>query len=116
LECCRENGIEYILMGVFLAEENSLTDTKMVIGKGSTRTEKRQYKVNFDDGALKGYCTWYYPNGNVKSEGDFVNGKKDSVHLYYCENGHKLSEEFYSNGKPNGKCKYFNEAGTLLRE
>jgi hypothetical protein len=42
-----------------------------------------------------GYFTYYYPNGAVESQGNYVLGRKDGLWLRYDRNGQALAEKVY---------------------
>lgn len=61
----------------------------------------------------EGKHTWYYENGNIKLEGNFINNEKDEIWiLYYKDNnmaGNKICQKVeYKNGILNGKFEWFN--------
>ena len=41
----------------------------------------------------------YHPNGELKEEGNYKNGKKDGIWTYWLENGVKEWEETYMDGE-----------------
>lgn len=45
---------------------------------------------------LVGKSIWYYKNGNVQSEGEYVNGQKQGTWLRYNEDGSRKSDRHYS--------------------
>jgi len=61
-----------------------------------------------------GYVKFYYPNGNVSSEGMMKNGKPDGYWKSYYENGSVKSEGNRQNFKLSGPWKFYDEKGTLL--
>ena len=44
-----------------------------------------------------------YINGNKKSTGNLIEGKKNGLWKYWFENGNPKSEENFLNGKPDGE-------------
>ena len=42
-----------------------------------------------------GYFTYYYPNGTVESQGNYVKGRKDGLWLRYDSSGQALAEKVY---------------------
>lgn len=42
-----------------------------------------------------GYFTYYYPNGVVESQGNYVKGRKDGLWLRYDSSGEALAEKVY---------------------
>ncbi len=55
----------------------------------------------------------YYPDGQVRLEGEYKNGKKDGHWVSYYENGHKWSEGYYTNGINNGETTTWHENGEV---
>ena len=58
----------------------------------------------------------YWPNGQVKSERTYQDGKLEGISKEYGEDGTVLSEENYENGKKNGISKLYYTDGTLRME
>jgi TonB family protein len=54
-----------------------------------------------------GIQTTYYNNGNIKSEGKFVNGKREGVFIYYNENGLNKTKRTFANDRQQGDCLYY---------
>jgi len=46
--------------------------------------------------------TWWYDNGNKKSEGNYKDGKENGLHKWWYENVHKSEERTYKNGIKEG--------------
>lgn len=61
-----------------------------------------------------GYVKFYYPNGNVSSEGNMKSGKPDGYWKSYYENGTMKSEGNRENFKLTGQWKFYNEKGTKI--
>ena len=51
------------------------------------------------DGKREGRWTYWFPNGNIWSEGEFKNGQSEGMFTIYKSNGEKFVESFYKNGK-----------------
>jgi antitoxin component YwqK of YwqJK toxin-antitoxin module len=60
------------------------------------------------------YRTWY-ENGQLESEANYKDGKKDGLYRWWhCDSSGKLKEESnYKDGKWNGSCKWWHENGAL---
>lgn len=71
---------------------------------------------NMKDGYRHGYCKFFYENGNIKKEGNYLMSKEEGLILTYYQNGNLESEETFKNGVLQGLCKYFDENGTLTSE
>ena len=50
-----------------------------------------------------GNFIFYHENGNIKSEGNYILGKKEGEYKWYFKNGNKEAVENYSKGKLEGK-------------
>lgn len=58
----------------------------------------------------------YYPNGKIKSETTYKDGKPDGPSITYYENGKKDSQIAYENGIPVGRGIFYFEDGNLKEE
>ena len=67
------------------------------------------YEIINGNGKIKEY----YSNGNLYSEGEYLNGKKHGKGKSYYTNGNIAFEGEYLNGKRNGKGKEYDKVGTL---
>ena len=77
----------------------------------------RKGKGNFLDNHGKfGEWTWWYDNGNKKSEGSYDFEKKDGLWTYYNEDGSKKETIEYRNGEEYicSMCK--NKRGEITKE
>lgn len=63
-----------------------------------------------------GLTTYYFENGNVKSEVTFKNGIKNGEVRTYFESGELYSIEHFKNGKLHGKKQKFTTTGILMYE
>ncbi len=68
---------------------------------------------NYIDGILHGELLNYYPNGKVTEHTQYKNGLKHGVSKKYSDSGILIEEVMYENGKPNGLAKYFELSGNL---
>ena len=55
----------------------------------------------------------YYENGQLESQGTYVNGKKHGEYKYWHENGQIWSQGTYVNGEIHGETKSWYENGQL---
>ena len=62
-------------------------------GNSPTNVENKSEKID----------KLYYENGQLKEEGNYVNGKKEGLFKVYYENGQLEKEVDYVNGKLKGK-------------
>ncbi len=63
-----------------------------------------------------GSWTAYHQNGNIASEGNYLNGAEDGLWRDYHDNGVLAAEGHYENGKETGIWKYWNKNGDLEPE
>ncbi len=88
-----------------------------------------KFTYYYDDGktiksesvfSANGSINWvftYHFNGNISSNGKFVNKVKDSIWSYFSDNNIKIAQESFILGKKNGKWQQFDpQTGTLLEE
>ncbi len=57
-----------------------------------------------------------HQNGLLKSEGHYINNKKEGLHREWADSGILELEGFYSRGKANGSMKWYHEKGHLAAE
>ena len=55
---------------------------------------------NYIDGKPEGLAKAYHENGNLKTEANFKDGKREGVVKTYHENGNLRSEENFKDGEP----------------
>ena len=63
-----------------------------------------------------GHFEEYYENGNLGSEGTYVDGFEEGYWKDYHENGNIAAEGYYSKGKEVGTWRFYNEQGELEEE
>ncbi|AUC84513.1 hypothetical protein CW731_04005 [Polaribacter sp. ALD11] len=68
---------------------------------------------NYINGALHGEQLVYYPDGQVTEFSEYKNGLLDGVSSKYSSKGTLIEEITYKNDKPNGLAKYFELNGDL---
>lgn len=80
--------------------------------------ETGQVKMEGDlvEGHREGEWKAYLPDGRPQSIGYFKNGQLDGASTVYWENGNLRWEGFYKAGKHCGKWKYYDEQGIFLKE
>jgi antitoxin component YwqK of YwqJK toxin-antitoxin module len=57
----------------------------------------------------------YYSNGQLESEGSYLNGLKDGAFKEYHENGNLSAEGKYQDDFEDGQVKIFDTLGTLIK-
>ncbi len=68
-------------------------------------------------GRQQGVWKEYHPNGQIKSQGEYVNSKRIGEWVFYHPNGKVEQKGKYDKkGKAQGVWKWFYESGNLLRE
>jgi uncharacterized protein len=96
--------VEYTDTAKFYASK--IYDNGVLIGEGQTDSL----------GQYQGYWKEFYPTGELRAEGSYINSKRSGVWKYYQREGKLEQTGTYKNGKPNGPWKWFYESGNLLRE
>ena len=83
-----------------------------------TDTEIREgiVYVKGETEAFTGIIKSYYDNGNLESEANFKDGKKEGLFKKYYENGDLKSEANFKDGKGNGIGKIYYPNGNLESE
>lgn len=68
-------------------------------------------------GYYQGYWEYYYLSGELKSKGNYKDGKKFGEWVYYFKNGNiEQKGKFDLNGRFTSKWKWFFENGNILRQ
>src|SRR5690606_40371720 len=110
-----------VLLGCLTACSNTNSDSP------KTAENKDVYSMNYDisdtirtksiddvedkqDGPVK----ITYPNGKIKAEGEFLNGKKHSLWKSYYENGSLWSSTYFTNGIPDGHSISYYKNGNVM--
>ena len=89
--------------------------TPMLHGKASYWYENGQLKSEavYDSGAPSGTIIAYYDDGNKMSETSYKNGKKDGEDIVYFKNGNKKKSTIYLASRRSGTCQEWFENGKL---
>lgn len=92
--------------------EGNVTNAKVYVegvltGEGILDTAGRQ----------QGHWKEYHPNGQLKSEGEYLNSKRIGEWVFYHPNG-KIEQKgkYDKKGRAQGAWKWFYESGNILRE
>jgi len=82
----------------------------------TTKYSNGQVKTegNTMNGKREGKWTSFYENGGIWSETNFVNGKKEGSTITWYPNGQRRYEGYYKNDKSSGKWIYWDENGTVV--
>jgi antitoxin component YwqK of YwqJK toxin-antitoxin module len=77
-------------------------------------TDILQAKYNYKNDSLDGlYSIFWYNTGNLKEQGYFKKGIRDSFYFQFWQNGNPRIQTYIKNGKAHGIMKTFNENGVL---
>jgi len=70
-------------------------------------------QVNFVDGKKDGFAQYYRKNGSLESKRHFTGGTQDGAQLIYRENGSLESRQHFKDGKENGLQETYHKNGQL---
>lgn len=70
----------------------------------------------FVDDKKTGIFTTLYPNGNLKWRDNFLEGKQHGIVQAWYENNVLELEEYYIHGKKCGVCSYWDKNGVLINK
>ena len=98
----------------------------IIVMMGSVTVCAQQTTTKYDDGAIRsegllegdkkiGKWTFFYPDGTISSEEDYVGGQLDGIVLNYDFSGNLIARENWSSGVLNDSSWYFKE-GSLWRK
>ena len=104
-------GKEYALD--LLIFKGEFKNDKRWNGRGYDSSHNTVYKLNNGKGLVKEY---FEKNGELKFEGEYLNGERNGKGKEYNERGILRFEGEYLDGKRNGKGKDYNEDGKLFFE
>jgi hypothetical protein len=92
-------------------------DPKITDGMNITRWPNGNVKMqgNYKDGKRQGEWQSFFENGKINSDEIFVDGQTNGKVTVYYENGKKRYEGENNNGKLNGVWNYWDENGKLVR-
>ena len=102
-------GIDEKYQGSFFKGEKNGYGVYWKLDSGSSKVHRKEGL--FNNGKSNGKGVEYYPNGNVKFEGDYINNQFSSGTLYF-ENGNIEYEGSFSNGY-NGDATLYWENGNI---
>ncbi len=98
------------MSGETVTEDGNVTVETHKYPNGNIKAELR-----YVNGKLNGLSTMYYPNGKIKARENYSDGLLDGLTKRYYEQGQLMSEEFYRRGKLLYK-RVFSLDGTLTGE
>ncbi|HYV93727.1 MAG TPA: hypothetical protein VE978_18270 [Chitinophagales bacterium] len=100
---------------IFLHDSFACLLSFLPLAADSQGAEEFPFK-NQDHSMISGKRLEYYPDGNVKEEQYYKNGKPDSLWTHYFRNGKVQAIGEFKNGKLNGYTKTFDEEGRIACE
>jgi tetratricopeptide (TPR) repeat protein len=96
----------YFLRGLAYRKSGDLEKTKQnwqtALSMGLKLNDFNEHEAD-GDGDWNGKAVWYYPNGNIKTEGSYKNGKEDGIFKFYDEFGASRGERTYKDGVEVGR-------------
>ncbi len=81
--------------------------------ENSESVKEEFYVTSKDNNTLNGPYKSFFKNGNLKSEGQFVNNQSTGIWKYYFENGQLRMQGEIENGKGVGEWQYYFENGSF---
>ena len=92
-------------------------DPKIADGMNITRWPNGNVKMqgNYKDGKRQGEWQSFFENGKMNSDEIFIDGQTNGKVTVYYENGKKRYEGENNNGKLSGVWNYWDEKGKLTR-
>lgn len=73
--------------------------------------------ITDEKGYKQGKWKEYYPTGQLKAEGEYLNDRKSGPWLFYHQNGKvEQTGQYTKDGKPTGDWKWYYDSGNILRE
>jgi len=69
-----------------------------------------------ENGRYQGNFKFFFPNGNIKSEGSYINGRRIGKWIFYYQSGKVEQIGYYKNGFNDGLWQWFYENGKIFRE
>lgn len=79
---------------------------------GYTQTDMSKMTISADDGNH----IFYYENGSIRSETQYLNNLRNGIDKEYFENGQIKFERFYQDGELHGSAKNWDEDGQIKSE
>src|SRR5687767_9288585 len=122
---CTESETPYeVVIKTYSNSKPEVVET--YIGKGDDMKKLRHVEFypngkmridqQFKDGKEHGRSAQWYENGQMKFLEFYKSGEKDSVAVYWFEDGTKGSEEYYVRGKIDGKSVTWFKSGQVSTE
>ncbi|WP_017732228.1 toxin-antitoxin system YwqK family antitoxin [Nafulsella turpanensis] len=68
------------------------------------------------DGKSEGEWIFYHPNGAIEAKGSYLNGTRQGKWVYFHANGEKAAEGVYTDGLREGDWRFYHKNGQLSSE
>ncbi len=109
----REDGesIEYDINGIIVTKGSYLNGEKE--GEWMYRVGDNYEKGSYDTGLKTGTWYSYYPNEELRFEGEYIQGQANGRHKYYYPDGSLKEERYYEMGIRERNWKKYDELGNL---
>ena len=82
------------------------SDSSLTNGKGKFvsywENGNKYSTLNFKDGLMDGFCSFFHDNGQLEAKSNFTDGKKNGVSTQFNTQGMKVHESNWLSGKLNG--------------
>ncbi|MCX6258214.1 MAG: hypothetical protein NTW49_10025 [Bacteroidia bacterium] len=110
----KEEGpfVEYDESGKIIAKGNYLDGEKD--GPWYYNLGDHIQKGEYKDGLKEGIWKFYFPDGKLKFEGNFIQGNEDGKHHWYYDNGIIQEDQFWVMGSREKTWKSNDEFGNLI--
>jgi antitoxin component YwqK of YwqJK toxin-antitoxin module len=86
------------------------------VRKGYYPDGQLKLEIPFENGKPDGQAKVYYKGGTLREEKGFRNGRQHGMSRIYYKNGRLMKEVPYKNGKKHGIEKIYNPDGNLIKE
>jgi len=110
----KEEGLykEYDTTGKFLKEGQYFDGAMEGVWKIAINdfSAEGSYANDFRDGKWR----YFYDDGTLMFDGDFIQGNPEGDHKYYYPDGKLKEEQYYVNGIPDKHWKKYDESGNLI--
>jgi antitoxin component YwqK of YwqJK toxin-antitoxin module len=95
-----------VVLPLFASCGTGLETRTLHFGNGRTWSE-----IQLKDGVPQGHWRTWYESGQMRTEGDYVGGKRSGEWTTWWENGKQQSEGRYVDGRQEGEWSYWFESG-----
>ena len=99
--------------GVFREYDKEGNIINSYIYENNTRTSEG---IVDKEGKTQGDWKLYYPSGELKATGNYIDGMKEGEWIFYFINGQIEQKGNYARDRPQGPWKWWYENGKILRE